>query len=376
VLFNKDVLFIHVPKTGGWSLTRHLLVVLPKPVWYVHSEPIPEGIPTEGVVHVRGNGHESLDEADACVQAQGFAAADFPVILAVLRNPYALEVSRYAYALDGHPWDRGPNQQLAMTHDFETFAIESMHQAGPQRPLESYFLLQGALPKNLRLVRFENLAEEATDALRAVGITGSETVPWVNRSRHGPFLSYYTRDAEQAVYEKYRWVFDHGYYERLGPAELGSPTRPSPYRQRLARIRAVASAVLPRGATLVLVWSPRRELPELPDQRLVRLTEGDEPLRGDAAAVGRRLVARLDELRARGAEFLLAPSFAFPWLDHVPDFQQELLARGRRIWADADCRIFSLSGAGSGSGTAAPLGWQRILAQGRRVRDRVARALG
>ena len=44
--------------------------------------------------------------------------------------------------------------------DFETFAIESMHQAGPQRPLESYFLLQGTLPKNLRLVRFENLAEE------------------------------------------------------------------------------------------------------------------------------------------------------------------------------------------------------------------------
>src|SRR5262249_45125767 len=162
------------------------------------------------------------------------------------------------------------------------------------RPLESYFLLRGALPKNLRLVRFESLAQEATDALRAVGITPSETVPWVNRSRHGPFLSYYTRDAEQAVYEKYRWVFDHGSYERLRPEELGSRGRPSPYRQRLARIRAAASAVLPRGATIVLVWSPRRELPDLPDRRLLRLTEGDEPLVGDAAAVSRRLVGRLD----------------------------------------------------------------------------------
>jgi len=40
-------------------------------------------------------------------------------------------------------------------------------------------------------------------------------VPRINQSRRGDYRSYYTPQAEEAVYGRYRWVFDEGFYPRL-----------------------------------------------------------------------------------------------------------------------------------------------------------------
>ncbi len=226
MIFCKDVLFIHVPKTGGISLTKYLLEVLPRPVYYAY--PIVEHKPVDnGIVQIPGVRHETLEEAKEVLREYGFDLFKIPLILAVMRNPYSLEVSRYAYLQKGHSVDKGHNQQLALTRSFETFAIESNDHGGPLRPLESYFSLEGKIPRNLSIIKFENLAEGVREALRRVGIEKTVDLPQINPSRHDHFLSYYTKDAEEAVYRKYKWVFDNGFYERLEPRNLTLAKEPA-----------------------------------------------------------------------------------------------------------------------------------------------------
>ncbi len=234
MIFCKDVLFVHVPKAGGMSVTRCLLRVLPRPVYY--SLPPPhEKITDPSIVQIPGVRHETLEEAREIVRAYGYDILEFPLILAVLRNPYAIEVSRYKYLQQtSHRPDRADDQELALNEDFQTFAIKSSFHAGDSRPLESYFLLDGKVPPNLRIIKFENLVEELKAALRQVGIEQVADFPHLNRSRHADFRLYYTRRAEEAVYQKYKWAFDSGLYERLDPGDVDCL---APLRQELADLK-------------------------------------------------------------------------------------------------------------------------------------------
>ena len=51
--------------------------------------------------------------------------------------------------------------------------------------------------------------------LRSVGITAKIRIPRTNRSRHRHYSRYYTPQAEEVVYRKYRWAFEAGGYERM-----------------------------------------------------------------------------------------------------------------------------------------------------------------
>ena len=53
-------------------------------------------------------------------------------------------------------------------------------------------------------------------------------------------------------------------------------------------------------------------------------------------------VRRLEEVRHRGARFLVFPQTAFWWLDHYRGFRAHLDAHGLRIWDDEDCIIYRL----------------------------------
>ena len=81
-------------------------------------------------------------------------------------------------------------------------------------------MLNGALPSNLNVIRFEHLAADLLGALAALDIVGTPDFPWDNRSDHQAYATYYTPAAEAAVYDRYRWVFDQSFYDRL---RLASP---------------------------------------------------------------------------------------------------------------------------------------------------------
>lgn len=267
MIFCKDILFIHVPKTGGMSLTKYLLEVLPRPVYYAH----PEGdkrTADNSIVQIPGLRHETLEEAEKAVREYGFELSKFPLILAVLRNPYSLEVSRYAYLQKGHPVDKGHNQQLALTRSFESFAIESFDHGGPSRRLKRYFFLKGKMPKNLKIIKFENLAEDVREALRGVGIEKTADLPWVNRSVHDHFLSYYTKGAEEAVYRRYKWVFDNGFYERIKPEDF-MVAEETPWRDHRVPIVGTARQVGPSHGLWPDLWVGDRLAFEVKTERLI-----------------------------------------------------------------------------------------------------------
>ena len=220
MIFSDRILFLHVPKAGGTSIGRYLLDLLPKPVYYS----LPAGHEAEipvGVTRFAGVAHETLEESRLVLESRGRLLQDFPVIVACIRNPYELEVSRYCFLRrDLNGYNHGAQQAVALLGNFELFAAYSRPHG--QRPIETYFLLEGAVPPNLRIVRLENIDADLARCLAAAGIDagGATRVPHLNRSEHDSYRSYYTPAAEDAVYQRYKWVFNAGLYDRLRVEQL------------------------------------------------------------------------------------------------------------------------------------------------------------
>lgn len=218
MILNEKLLFIHVPKTGGMALTSLLLDVLPGIKYYTLPEPDSslEGRASE-IRHLVGTRHETLAEARSLLLRHGLDLSSFAVILAGARNPYALEVSRYAYLQQGHEVDRGPEQDLAMSNTFEKYLALAPYD--PSKSIENYYCIDGEMPENLRIIRLEHLDEDVSRVLAEIGLPGDRHIPSDNESVHDDFRSYYTSNAERIVRERYRWFFQQGWYEPLEVAE-------------------------------------------------------------------------------------------------------------------------------------------------------------
>src|SRR5262245_44151147 len=88
ILFNKELLFVHNPKTAGTSLLKHLGERLSGQVHYAG-------------VNELGTYHPSLSRAlaYACTVTHN-NSHDFRRIISVMRNPYDREISMYVYFRD------------------------------------------------------------------------------------------------------------------------------------------------------------------------------------------------------------------------------------------------------------------------------------
>jgi hypothetical protein len=211
MLVTDEVLFIHAPKTAGMAVTDYLIANLPGQKTL--TLPPGHGRRQHGVEIVPGTRHENMHEAIERLARMGRTVDDLRLFLAVIRNPYDLEVSRYHYYRLGHPWDKGKLQDLAMTGDFDRFCREALYPyIGAPRPIETYYTLDGHLLPMMRLLRFEYLSLELAAALRPF-VTG-DPIPLerVNSTAHAHFSSYINPRNEPAIFEKYRWLFR--FYER------------------------------------------------------------------------------------------------------------------------------------------------------------------
>jgi len=240
MLFNDTVLFLHAPKTAGMAITQFLTDNLPGPV--ILTEPLNVFDPSvrlPAVVraklevkrvmmrvgvwyprHVKvmeGKRHERLDEARDMLAQIGRGLEDFRRILAVVRNPYDLEVSRYHFLRLGYHGvrgvTRGREQQLAMELNFEQFAIRAGYAGRNPARIEEWYEIDGRMPDNMRILRFETLEDDLRDALSDV-CSAAVRLPHVNTTDHAPYKAYLTPRAENAIFRKYRWLFDRGFYPR------------------------------------------------------------------------------------------------------------------------------------------------------------------
>lgn len=118
----------------------------------------------------------------------------------------------------------------------------------------------------------------------------------------------------------------------------------SGYQQLVRRIREVVRTKLPTAATVIVVSKGDNELLKLDGKRAWHFPQNEEGVyAGHHPADSAEAITHLEELRAKGGEFLLFPGTAFWWLEEYGEFGRHLDGRYRRVWDDEPCIIYELS---------------------------------
>ena len=114
------------------------------------------------------------------------------------------------------------------------------------------------------------------------------------------------------------------------------------YRHLVERFRTAVRECVPAGATVLVVSRGDRDLVELAGLDGRHFPQGaNGGYLGHHPHDSAEAVARLEALRAEGAEYLVVPTTAYWWLDHYAGFAEHL----RDLYAETDaevCTIFCL----------------------------------
>jgi hypothetical protein len=142
-----------------------------------------------------------------------------------------------------------------------------------------------------------------------------------------------------------------------------APSKYLSYQRLIRQIREVVRAALPPGATVIVVSRGDEALLELGDGRRGWHFPQDEDgvYAGHYPAGSAEAIAQLEEIRARGADFLLFPATAFWWLEHYGEFRQHLEDRYQLfVRQEETCLIYALR--------ESDVEWYDALVQGSRAR--------
>ncbi len=165
---------------------------------------------------LEGKRHENLEEAEDCFRKHGIdrSLEDFKTIVVLIRNPYTLCVSRFFYLKDVQKHNRtGYAVQLAQTGDFKRFILEAPEQCRIDDflPIGKYAHLQ-----NIKIIKYEEMSDVLNPAI-ASHITSPIGFDKQKNTSQKALVEDYIIDneIENAIYEKYRTIFQRGYYKRI-----------------------------------------------------------------------------------------------------------------------------------------------------------------
>lgn len=236
--YNDDVLFIHIPKCGGWSCKTYLRDNLPGIL-------MPDDPASKLPI-----GHVRLQDIE---RFTGRTPDSFAKIIAIVRDPYEQQLSQWSFWRDRFArGGRHLHDQVAAMyatlgeflqdprcdfhvwyeqhHGFKPGAVGAMQQAtrkvdipaqdGVNRYVDfggcyRYWLtVENRLPVNLVIVRQENLSEEFPKAIAEFLDGDPPAMERLNTSPHSrDTKAYYTPVAASLVEAKFAWAFD-GYYPK------------------------------------------------------------------------------------------------------------------------------------------------------------------
>ena len=141
---------------------------------------------------------------------RGKRIQDLRAVFVCLRNPYDIAVSTYFYMRENFPHNRYSTRfRMATEMGFEEFWCNDRSDSPPER----WLTLGGTVLCNQRFIRFESIREDLRMYAEAFGFRATE-LPHLNRSGHGHYSDYMTDRSEEAVFQKFRYMFDAGYYAR------------------------------------------------------------------------------------------------------------------------------------------------------------------
>jgi hypothetical protein len=210
MILSRKLLFVHVPKTGGTSVRRHLLASLPGHVAEVagSAEAAPGARGT--VRRLIGNKHVDLTAARPIVQL--FARCDIPdlpLVLAGVRDPYEREISLYRYWLRNAA--QADEELGASWREFEAFTLRA---STLDRNLRSFYRLKNVDLPNLRFIRCERMEEDLNEALAVIGVRPAAPLQRLNAARNKVGPLHFTLRSLEAIDARYRAIFDLGLYPR------------------------------------------------------------------------------------------------------------------------------------------------------------------
>jgi hypothetical protein len=181
----------------------------------IHHDPI-NVIPVTTV-----NRHCTLAEALTFIKKyNGMVLGDFEKVITVIRNPYSLEYSYYQHLRKPHVKKRrraeGKPHLIDLAEgSFRTFAkLSGYHRE--DTPQDGFFKIEGEIPEQVDLIRFEELSTAFPQTLKKYRKEGVEhPFPHRNKSSTRATAADFRADGvEEAVYKKYQFMFDSGLYQR------------------------------------------------------------------------------------------------------------------------------------------------------------------
>ena len=131
---------------------------------------------------------------------------------------------------------------------------------------------------------------------------------------------------------------------RLAAAGNGfEPSEILGYREQLAGIHALVDERVPEGATVLVVSRGDEDALDLGGRRAWHFPQGgDGSYAGSYPHDSEEAVAHLEDLRRRGAQYLLVPATSAWWLDHYEGFARHLRERYRPLAEGEECVLFAL----------------------------------
>lgn len=227
-VFNDDVLCIHPPKAAGTSVrdycARHLLNLVDS----IGPGGGPFPIDSVPLRHVEQYSGRPLDSWER--------------ILIPIRNPYAHAVSHWTYHADRfakggrHVHDLTAALHKTLTDwlvdplsDFRLWyetSVRGESHADAARIcdetgfFEYYATVDGVVPPNAVLIPTEEIGARFPLLLAPYHDGPPTEFPHTHKSGHRAdrTMSYYSALALTVVHHRYRWLFERGYYQRVGEA--------------------------------------------------------------------------------------------------------------------------------------------------------------
>ena len=140
-------------------------------------------------------------------------------------------------------------------------------------------------------------------------------------------------------------------FDLRNPRKLLRPERLTPYQQLTQRLRKAVSRHIPAGSVVAVVSKGDGELLKIDGVTAWHFPQGKGGVyAGHHPAKCSDAIAHLEELRRRGAAYLILPSTAFWWLDSYDEFAQHLAGNCHKVVDDARTCIIYRLGPHDGSG--------------------------
>jgi hypothetical protein len=213
VIWNDEYLFLHYPKAAGKSLTSAFLKSWRTPVCaYISKGQLAELTPfikLGSTLWVHG-AHQNLDEAATILKRMDRDIEKFRAIFVSVRCPYDLVYSTYKFHRANAKGRLAPPQfSFAANRNFDEFASQATF-----LPYRRWLSFGNKDLANLRVIRFEKMAKDFGRYAKEFGFKNVK-IPHLNATPGPNYLESLAPATEKVIFEKFKVLFENGYYSRL-----------------------------------------------------------------------------------------------------------------------------------------------------------------